>query len=139
MPESNELFNELANLRDQVDDMSRSVSAIARQSGLKEQVLDVMRSDPLLASIFLLIDGVRTQKDIVQALKGSGVGGSQATVSRKIDSLVEDWDLVRPTRRTAEGMRYVHTSLAKDLKIARSLEKAARKPARHVRKRPSAK
>lgn len=127
MPETENLFNEVAQLRDQVEDMAKSVSALTRQSGIKGDVLDAMAKDPLLAQVFQLVDGRRTQKDILDALRASGVGGSQATVSRKLDQLVEDWDLVRPTTRTAGGTKYVHTSLAKDLRIVRALEKTPAK------------
>lgn len=130
MPETPELFNELANLRDQVDDMSRSVSALARKSGMKEDILAAMNADGVMAQVFLLVDGRRTQKEIADALRQTGgAGASQPTVSRKLDVLTQDWDLIRPTQRTTAGIRYVHTSLAKDLRIARALE----------RKRPGAK
>ena len=128
MPETPDLFNEVALLRDQVEDMAKSVSALTRQTGLREDVLAAMAKDPLLASIFLLVDGVRTQNQIVAALKANGDGGSQATVSRKLDLLIEDHDLVRITTRAADGNRYVHTQLAKDLKIKRALDKSAAMP-----------
>ena len=123
MPETPEVFNEIANLRDRVEDMGRAVTAIARTSGFRQQVLDAMAKDPMLARIFQLVDGTRTQKDMVVALKDAGEGGSSATVSRKIEELFEDWDLIRPTSRNASGIHYVHTSLAKDLRIARALER----------------
>lgn len=128
MPETPDLFNEVALLRDQIEDMAKSVSALTRQAGLREDVLAAMAKDPLLASIFLLVDGVRTQNQIVAALKANGDGGSQATVSRKLDLLIEDHDLVRTTNRAADGNRYVHTQLAKDLKIKRALDRSAAKP-----------
>jgi hypothetical protein len=123
MPESSELFSEIANLRDQVDDMSRTVSAIARKSGFKDDILEAMGQDPLLAQVFLLVDGQRTQNDIVAALRERGQSATQPTISRKLDSLVEDWDLVRKTTRDRLGVRYVQTSLARNLRITRSLEK----------------
>lgn len=129
MPETPDLFAEVANLRDQVDDMARSVSAIARKSGWREDIMAAMEKDPALARVFLLVDGRRTQNDIVTDSKESGELISQATVSRKLDSLVQDWDLVRPTTRAKDGTRYVHTSLAKDLRIARLLQK---QPAKKV-------
>lgn len=125
MPESSELFSEIANLRDQVDDMSRTVSAIARKSGFKDDILEAMADDRLLGQVFLLVDGLRTQGDIVDELQRQGNAATQSTVSRKLDSLVEDWDLVRKTKRDRLGIRYVHTSLARDLRIPRALEKGA--------------
>jgi Arginine repressor, DNA binding domain len=122
MPESPDLYAEVANLRDQIDDMSRTVSAIARRSGAKEEILDAMDKDQMLARVFLLIDGKRTQGDIVEELRKQGVSASQATVSRKLDVLIEDWDLVRKTSRNRTGTFYVKTSLARDLRIARALE-----------------
>jgi hypothetical protein len=135
MPESSELYSEIANLRDQVEDMSKSISAIARRSGAKEEILKAMANDPLLGRIFLLVDGKRTQNDIVEELRGTSTAVSQPTVSRKIESLIEDFDLVRKTSRTREGTRYLHTSLARDLRIARALEsKVAKSPGRATKK-----
>src|SRR5688572_28449010 len=121
MPESSELFAEIANLRDQIDDMSRTVSAIARKSGFKDDILEAMEKDPLLARVFMLVDGKRTQNDIVDELRKQGVG-TQPTVTRKLDSLIQDWDLVRKSTPDRTGTRYVHTSLSRDLRIARALE-----------------
>ena len=129
MPETPELFAELANLRDQVDDMSRTVSAIARKSGWKEDILVAMAKDPTLARVFLLVDGRRTQNDMVTELTRTGDHVSQVTVSRKLDSLIQDWDLVRKSSRGKDGTKYVWTSLATDLRIARTLEKAQAKNA----------
>lgn len=72
MPETPDLFAEVANLRDQVDDMSRSVSAIARKSGWREDIMAAMEKDPTLARVFLLVDGRRTQNDIVKDSKRVG-------------------------------------------------------------------
>jgi hypothetical protein len=131
MGESRELFNEVAQLRDQVDDMNRSVSALTRQSGLFEKILEAMGKDEILANIFLQVDGTRTQQGIISAMAASGLQAvSQTTVSRKIDLLVHDWDLVRPTNRSSTGIIYVHTSLARALKVKRALEKGQHKPKR---------
>jgi len=124
VPETPDLFNEVAILRDQVEDMAKTVSALARHSGMRDELLEAMRKDDLLARVFLLVDGRRTQKDIVTELVAQNGKGSQATVSRKLEQLAEDWDLVRPTSRGANGTRYVHTSLAADLKIKRALMKS---------------
>lgn len=133
MPESSDLFVEVANLRDQLDDVARSVSAIARKSGVREDIIAAMTKDPALALVFLLVDGRRTQNDIITEAKKSGGSISQATVSRKLEILEQDHDLVRPTRRTKDGRCYVHTSLAKDLRIARLLQKQpAKKAAKKV-------
>ncbi|MEO6701018.1 MAG: hypothetical protein ABI140_14775 [Jatrophihabitantaceae bacterium] len=129
MPETPELFSEIANLRDQVDDMSRSVSAIARKSGWKDDILQAMENDPTLARVFLLVDGRRTQNDMVAELARTGPTVSQKTVSRKLDNLIQDWDLVRRTTRGKEGIQYVHTSLAADLRIVRALAKQPAKKA----------
>jgi len=129
MPETPELFSEIANLRDQVDDMSRTVSAIARKSGFKDDILEAMAADPVLARVFLAVDGRRTQSDVIAELARTGQAVTQATVSRKLDSLIQDWDLVRKSTRDKSGTRYIRTSLASDLRIERSLLKQpSRKP-----------
>ena len=101
MGESRELFNEVAQLRDQVDDMNRSVSALTRQSGLFEKILEAMGKDEILANIFLQVDGTRTQQGIILAMTTARLpADSLATVSRKIELLDQDWVLVRPTNRS---------------------------------------
>lgn len=124
MPESIELFSEIAALRDQVDDIGRSVSALARQSGFAERVFEAMKIDPLLQDTFLLVDGKRTRTEIVESLKLKGSG--QSTVYDKLESLANDWDLIRPTDKKKGSVVYVHTSLARDLKLARVLERKSK-------------
>jgi arginine repressor len=108
-----------------VEDMSKTVSAIARRSGAREEILEAMANDQLLADIFLLVDGKRTQADIVSELARQGKTTSQPTVSRKLDALIQDHDIVRKKSRNSEGTCYMHTSLAADLKIVRSLTQRA--------------
>ena len=129
MPESSDLFAQVASLRDQLDDMGKTVSAIARRSGAKEEILEAMTKDQLLADVFSLVDGHRTQNDIVEELAKLGKLTSQPTVSRKLDALMEDWDLVRKKSRSREGTYYVRTTLARDLRIARALENKSGKNA----------
>lgn len=126
MPESNEVFAEISIMRERIEDIGHSVSALVRESGLKSKILAEMSEDNLLAEIFLLVDGIRTQGDIVIALgKNGSKDVSQPTVSRRMVALEKDWDLIRPTMRNAAGTRFVHTTLAKALKIERALTKLA--------------
>ncbi|MFL6090448.1 MAG: hypothetical protein ACJ71Z_09935 [Aeromicrobium sp.] len=123
MPETPDLFAEVAMLRDQVDDMNRSVSALTRRSGALQDILEEMQKDEVLAEVFLAVDGTRSQAEIVEVLKKGRNKPSQTTVSRKLDKLVEDWDLIRPHTRSAKGIVLTQTSLARALKVERQLRK----------------
>lgn len=71
----------------------------------REQILSVvqaaLRNDPLLGQIYLLLDGVRKQKDVIDALKSHGINVSQSTVSRRMDMLVTEYGLADQSGRGA--------------------------------------
>lgn len=55
-------------------------------------VLDqAIRENPLLGQIYLLLDGHKTQQDILIGLEESGISASQATISRRMDDLVAEY------------------------------------------------
>src|SRR5690348_4731344 len=51
-------------------------------------------ADPLLAEIYLLVDGHRSQRDILAALKAKGITTTEATVSRRF-IILRELDLVQ--------------------------------------------
>jgi hypothetical protein len=105
-------------LRAEVEDVSRTLSAMARTGGFPDSVADAFAKDSVLAEVFLCVGPAgNTQTGIVTALKARGLGASQKTVSRKLIALDEDWDLIRSADRSKAGTLYVQTRLSKDLKI----------------------
>jgi hypothetical protein len=128
--ESDELFNEIAQLRDEVEDQGTILDALLRAGAgeeLREKILVRMRNDRALAEIFLLVDGLRSQGEIVQKLAERGLpGASRSSVSIKLEKLANDYDLIRRSHRAAAGNVYYRTRLARILKLERALEQAAR-------------
>jgi hypothetical protein len=111
--------NEVRVLRGEVEDVSRTLSAMARTGGFPDSVAAAFAKDTLLAEVFLCVGPAgNTQSGIVAALQAKGLSTHQVTVSRKLSSLDEDWDLIRSSDRGKAGTLYVQTRLSKDLKIA---------------------
>jgi len=126
MPESSELYNEFVKLRAHVDELNKSVAVLTRFSPLKQEIVRAMSADPTLASVFLAVDGTRSQKEILDYLRSQGIPKvSRAGISRKLEVLCDEFDLVRATERTAKGFVYVHTDLARALKLERTLTKGS--------------
>lgn len=126
MPESNDLFNEVAQIKDEVEDVREMVDALVRinSNELKTGIVKEMAADRALAEVFLLIDGKRSQGAILRSLQEKGSkGASPASVSRKLDRLVE-LNLIHFIRREAAGKVYRTTRLAHVLGLHRALGKA---------------
>ena len=127
MPVDDVVANEVRTLRGEVEDVSRTLSAMARTSGFADAVLEAFTSDPVLAEVFMAVGATgNTQNGIVAVLKERGATTHQVTVSRKLRSLDEDWDLVRVADRDKAGTRYVQTRLSKDLKIVSIAKRAVK-------------
>ena len=90
MSESTQLFNEIANMRDELDEQGMMLDALVRASGVGERIVELLRKDPTAASVLLAVDGKRSQREIVKFLEDSGSRTSEATVSRKLATLSKD-------------------------------------------------
>jgi hypothetical protein len=124
VPESEDLFAEVAALRAQVNDVSASTQALLRLSGkeLKSELLDYLRSDEVAHAIFDLCDGERSQSDIVAVLEPKAIrGGSAMGISRRIETMVHDKNLLIQAGRKGKSPIYKHTHAAITLQIARGL------------------
>lgn len=127
MPESNEAYNEIARLRDEVEDINEMVQMLVRVNAAEEKkkLLGLMQKDRALAEVFLLVDGSRSQGEILKALQTRGIAGaSSATVSRKLDDLLKEHHLIHFVRRVQSGKVYRRTQLAKVYDLDRALQKA---------------
>lgn len=125
MGESLDLFNEVAQIHDEVKDMSAMLDVLVRVNGphMQEVILEAMGKDDVLREAFLLVNGVRTQGEILAELKRMGISASQSAVSRKFELLAEEYGLVKYVDRTKAGKVYARTRLVKALKIDRALDK----------------
>ena len=66
MAESDELFNEVAQLRDEVEEQGAMIDALVHINGsdLRKEILADMAKDDALREVYLLVDGRRTQGEI---------------------------------------------------------------------------
>ena len=124
MPESIDLFNEIAKLRDEVEEQGEMIDTLVRASGkdLKELILSTFKADPVLTAVFLLVDGERSQGEILKALSdGKTKGASSATVSRKLDVLHNELNLIHFVKRSKAGNVYRKGRLDQVLGITRAV------------------
>jgi hypothetical protein len=125
MAESDELFNEVAQLRDEVEEQGAMIDALVHLSGgaLREEILGDMARDAALREVYLLVDGKKTQGEIAADLATRGIA-QKSSVSLKFDKLAKDYSLIQHIRRAKTGKIYRRTRLGTTLKIDRALAKA---------------
>jgi len=124
MAESLDLFNEVRQLRAKVDDLGAMTETLVRAQSkdLVKAIVSKFASDPTLTAVFLAVDGVRSQTEILAGLKSSKLkGGSAPTVSRKIETLQHELHLIELVDHRAKGKVYRRTNLDRILGISRKL------------------
>lgn len=123
MAESDEIFSEVAAMRDELEEQGAMINALVRTSS-KERRDDLLKDfskDVALREIFLLIDGSRAQQEIVEELARRKVkGASRSAVSTKLDKLRFE-GLISRTSRGRAGIVYRKTRLDDALGITRTL------------------
>lgn len=127
MAESDELFNEVAQLRDEVEEQGAMIKSLVRQTGKerRDQILSDMSKDTALRESYLMVDGKRTQGEIAAELDSRGIA-KKSSVSLKFEKLARDYDLIQHVRRHKGGKVYRRTGLGATLGIDRELEKASK-------------
>lgn len=123
MAESKELFNEIAIMRDELEEQGMMLDALVRASGIGVRIVEELRKDPTAIGVLLAVDGVRSQREIVKHLTDAGSPTSEATVSRKLATLAKDYGLVALSHRTDAGNVYHRTRLDRALHVTRTLSK----------------
>jgi hypothetical protein len=126
MAESLDLFNEVRQLRSRVDELGLMTETLVRAQSkeLMNALLEKFKGDPALQAVFLAVDGVRSQNEILICLEKAKLkGASKATVSRKIDSLEHELHLIELADRTAKGKIYKKTNIDRILGVSRKLGK----------------
>jgi hypothetical protein len=121
---TDEIYNELRVIRSRIESIERGQEVLIRaeRAQIMAEILPVFAGDQLLCRVFLLVDGLRGQRQIAQALTDGGYGGSEATVSRKID-ILQELDLVALDDRTAAGKIYQKTQFDRALRLTREIER----------------
>ena len=125
MAESLDALSELVQLRTEVEQQGGMINALVRyHPEIKTQILEEFDKDETMKVIYQLIDGKRTQKEILQELQQRSVpNASQPTVSRRIDRLRDDLNLIVLVRRTEGSPVYIHSKLGKVLGLPRKFGK----------------
>jgi hypothetical protein len=124
MAESLDLFNEVRQLRAQVDDLGAMTETLVRAQSkdLVTTVIERFTADATLSAVFLAVDGVASQTEILTQLKRAKLkGASQATISRKIETLANELHLIELVDHRAKGKIYKRTNLDRILGISRKL------------------
>jgi hypothetical protein len=86
MPNNEAVENALYALHSRLGVIEGKVNLVARAE--RKQLLalleEIVREDPLVGQIYLLLDGARTQKEVHEKLVEYGIETSQPTVSRRM-------------------------------------------------------
>lgn len=121
MAETPDAFAELVQLRTEMEQVGGMVDALVRyHPEIKEQVIKefTKEEDGVMKAIFQLIDGRKTQKEIMTELEACGVITSAPTVTRRIDRL-RYLDLIVLVTRKDKSPVYIHSRLSKALGLMR--------------------
>jgi DNA invertase Pin-like site-specific DNA recombinase len=102
------------------------------------QALAAFDADDMLAEVYLQVDSVRTQQDIAAVLQVQGRPGSKAMlVSRKLDRLYTELDLIALVDHTGKGNVYKKAGVDRILGITRQLEKRRANKGKRERTQPA--
>jgi hypothetical protein len=101
MPDDNETQNALLAIHSRLGTIEGKVNLVARaeRAAILAVLEEAVRGEPLLGQIYLLLDGKRSQGDVLEELATYGITTSQATVSRRMGDLVTEYGLADPVGR----------------------------------------
>jgi len=96
MPNDGEIHNVLVGLHDRLGSVEGKVNLVARANapGLLKELKEVVDDSPLIGQIYLVLDGKRTQQQVVAALVDAGVTTSKQAVSRWIAKMETEHGIV---------------------------------------------
>jgi hypothetical protein len=94
-----EIQNALLAIHSRLGAIEGKINLVARAE--RPQILsaleEIIKSDPLLGQIYLALNGQRTQQEVLEYLKASGIATSQPTVSRRMNDLVTEYGIAAQT------------------------------------------
>lgn len=100
MGSEDEIQNALLAIHSRLGTIEGKINLVARAD--RDAVLEALRvavgESPLLGQIYLLVDGRRSQQEIVAELMAFGVTPSVATVSRRMRDLVTEYGIADEIR-----------------------------------------
>lgn len=115
-----EMFNQVRTIRSRVEGIEQTQMMLVRAEMEKivPPLIEKMEKDPVLAKVYLHVDGKTPQKKIAEAL-----GISEATVSRRLDKLFKDDHVVVLVDQNASGRIYNKAPVEEVLGLGRIIRK----------------
>lgn len=116
---------ELRLIRSRLDAIEHTQEVLVRADGtaIWNEIKSAFVADPLLARVYLLVDGQRTQRNMVTELASQGLkGATEATVSRKLAILRNELHLVKVVD-TNKGNVHARTGIDSILNLQKKVER----------------
>lgn len=141
MPESLDAYAELRAMRARLEGIEHRQEMLVRAHSdeIRATVWEYVDRDEMLGEIFLLVDGTRTQKDILAELSRRGTPIAKGGLSTKLKTLRNELGLVEISDRDATGATLRKSDLDKILhltaKVERRLEANRKAKAKKVSKK----
>jgi hypothetical protein len=107
-------FNQIRLIRSRLESIEHSQEVLVRVEApmIWASIEEAFGQDPALADVFLLVDGIRTQSQIVAALRAAGAAVvSDATVSRKVTRLREELHIIEVVVSPGQGIVHAKSRL----------------------------
>jgi hypothetical protein len=102
------IHNALLAIHSRLNTIDGKVTLVARAD--RDRVLQVIeeavRHSPLVGQIYLLLDGKRSQRQIMAELKRKGVSTSEPTISRRMADMAREYGIAEYVTTTAAGKIY---------------------------------
>lgn len=98
MATDDEIQNALLAIHSRLGTIEGRVTLVARidRDRILEDLEALVSKRPMVAQIYLLLDGRRTQRDVLAELGSHGIKTSEATVSRRLGEMHTEHGLVEP-------------------------------------------
>jgi len=125
MPESLDAYAELRAMRARLEGIEHRQEMLVRAHSeeILATVWEYIDRDEMLAEIFLLVDGTRTQKDILAELSRRGTPVAKGGLSTKLKTLRNELGLVEISERDATGATLRKSDLDKILHLTAKVER----------------
>lgn len=125
MPESSDALLEIKKLRSEVDQQGEMLDALVRYDPrVRDSILDEFKGDKVLATVYLLIDGAKTQQQIVESAKSLSIKGASAPmITRKITLLRTQMRVITPVAKDGRSWIYAHNRLGRALSLTKNIRK----------------
>jgi hypothetical protein len=128
---TDDIHNQLLKIHSRLDGIEHTQEVLVRADATRiwRQIEEAFDKEPVLADIYELVDGIRTQTQIVEALKAQGAAvNSPMTVSRSLKRLREELQIVIAIEGAGgQGTVHAKTGLHRILGMNRHIKAWRRK------------